>query len=206
MEAQIAEEKVEPAAGVGGEGEGEGGQRLWARVRAAVADSAWGSLVGKGVLYAAGFVLLAAVGSGRIRCLSAPDRAPGTEASAAPPSASALSGLSAVNAPPAPPEGGPDAGAEADAGGESGESGENQPAKAADAGAEGGLTKDGKVVLNRATEEDLRHLPGIGATRARAVLALRAKLGRFSRVEELLRVKGIGRRSLARLRPKVLLD
>ena len=92
----------------------------------------------------------------------------------------------------------PDAGAETDAGDA------NVPA---DAGAgEGGLRPDGKVVLNNATEEDLRHLPGIGATRAKAILALRAKLGRFGRVEDLLRVKGIGRRSLLRLRPLVVLD
>jgi competence protein ComEA len=68
------------------------------------------------------------------------------------------------------------------------------------------VTADGKVILNLAAEEDLRKLPGIGATRAKAILALRAKLGRFSRPEDLLRVKGIGRRSLGRLRPRLLID
>jgi competence protein ComEA len=63
-----------------------------------------------------------------------------------------------------------------------------------------------KVILNLATEEDLRRLSGIGPAKAKAILALRAKLGRFKRVEDLLRVKGIGRKRLARLRPLVVLD
>jgi competence protein ComEA len=174
---------------------------LWARVRAAVADSAWGSLVGKGLVYIAGFALLAMVGSGRVHCLAGPRPGPGAAVAAAPsPSASAMAAAGVASAAPSSQ---PDVGAATDAGTPPPASKE---AEAANGGAGGGLTPEGKVVLNRATEEDLRHLPGIGATRARAILALRAKLGRFSRVEDLLRVKGIGRRSLARLRPKVLLD
>jgi len=57
------------------------------------------------------------------------------------------------------------------------------------------------VDLNAASIDDLRRLPGIGPKRAAAILELRGKLGRFRRVEELLRVRGFGRKSLARLRP-----
>jgi competence protein ComEA len=61
--------------------------------------------------------------------------------------------------------------------------------------------------LNLATEEDLKRLPGVGPSKAKAILELRARLGgRFRRVEDLLRVKGIGRRKLARLRPLLLVD
>jgi competence protein ComEA len=193
MEAQVAKGKVE-----GGKGAGEG-RRIWARARAAVGDSAWGALAGKGLLYFAGFALLAAVGSGRLRCLalSSPSRVPVAEAGAAPLGSIGLPPASAAPAPACRPDGG----AGADAGGEA------SAAAMSDAGPSGGgMTPEGKVVLNRATEEDLRHLPGIGATRAKAILALRAKLSRFTRVEELLRVKGIGRRSMARLRPLVLVD
>ena len=73
-----------------------------------------------------------------------------------------------------------------------------------DAGA--AVTAEGKVAINRANEQDLRRLPGIGATRAKAILALRERLGRFRRPEDLLRVKGIGRRMLGRLRPLLILD
>jgi competence protein ComEA len=66
---------------------------------------------------------------------------------------------------------------------------------------------DDPVFLNTATVDDLRRLPGIGEKRANAIVALRARLGgRFRAVEDLLKVKGIGRTSLKRLRPLVRLD
>jgi competence protein ComEA len=69
-----------------------------------------------------------------------------------------------------------------------------------------GSLPDGRIVLNVAGEEDLVKLPGIGPTRARAILALRHRLGRFRAVEDILRVRGIGRKTLRRLRPSLLLD
>lgn len=69
-----------------------------------------------------------------------------------------------------------------------------------------GLAADGRVILNQAGGSTLQRLPGIGARRAEAILALRERLGRFRRVEDLLRVKGIGRRTLDRLRPDLVLD
>ena len=69
-----------------------------------------------------------------------------------------------------------------------------------------GVTPEGKVILNVAGEEELRRLPGIGKVRARAILELRARIGKFRRAEDLLRVRGLGRRSFARLRPLVLID
>jgi competence protein ComEA len=67
-------------------------------------------------------------------------------------------------------------------------------------------SSDDPVVLNIAVEADLRRLPSIGAKRAEAILALRARLGRFRAVEDLLKVKGIGRATLKRLRPLLRLD
>jgi len=69
-----------------------------------------------------------------------------------------------------------------------------------------GLTADGKVILNRANLEDLRRLPGVGPKRAQAILDLRAKLGRFRKPTDLLRVKGIGAKSLKKLEPHFVLD
>jgi len=62
---------------------------------------------------------------------------------------------------------------------------------------DGGVSVD----LNLADEDDLCKLPGIGPTRARAILALRAKLGRLKSVDDLARIKGMGRKLLRRLRP-----
>lgn len=69
------------------------------------------------------------------------------------------------------------------------------------------VTSGGKVILNRADETALCRLPGIGKKRAQAILALRDKLGgRFKNLSQLLRVKGIGPKALARLTPHVVLD
>jgi competence protein ComEA len=69
-----------------------------------------------------------------------------------------------------------------------------------------GITKDGKVVLNRATAEELTRLPGIGEKRAAAIVALRERLGRFKRSSDLLRVRGIGPVSLHKMKPHFVLD
>lgn len=65
---------------------------------------------------------------------------------------------------------------------------------------------DEPVYVNTATIEDLRRLPGVGEKRALAILALRQRMGRFQRVEDLLRVKGVGRGTLKKWRPLVRLD
>lgn len=62
------------------------------------------------------------------------------------------------------------------------------------------------ININTATAAELERLPGIGPSRARAILALRDRLGRFRRVEQLLRVRGIGRRTFRTLRPLVTVD
>jgi len=67
-------------------------------------------------------------------------------------------------------------------------------------------TPEDPVFLNAAAVGDLRRLPGVGAKRADAIVALRTRLGRFRQLEDLLRVRGIGRATLRRLRPLVRLD
>ncbi|MBM4405643.1 MAG: ComEA family DNA-binding protein [Chloroflexi bacterium] len=60
-----------------------------------------------------------------------------------------------------------------------------------------------RVNLNTATQQELEALPGIGPVLAKAILDHRARLGRFTSVEQLLDVSGIGPTTLARLRPFV---
>jgi competence ComEA-like helix-hairpin-helix protein len=73
-------------------------------------------------------------------------------------------------------------------------------------GAPVGITPDGKVILNQASADELTKLPGVGPKRAQAIVALRAKLKRFKHPTDLLRVKGIGPRSLQRMLPHLVLD
>lgn len=72
--------------------------------------------------------------------------------------------------------------------------------------ARGRATPDDPVYLNDASAEELRRLPGVGAKRADAILQARARRGRFSRIEELMRVRGVGRATLRKWKPLVRLD
>jgi competence ComEA-like helix-hairpin-helix protein len=65
---------------------------------------------------------------------------------------------------------------------------------------------DGKIVLNTATSSEIEKLPGIGPSKAEKIIELRTKLGKFARLEDLYRIKGIKKRLLDKIRPHVLLD
>jgi competence protein ComEA len=67
-------------------------------------------------------------------------------------------------------------------------------------------TLQGVVNVNTATTAELELLPGIGASRAEAVIAAREEGGGFTSLDELLEVKGIGEASLAKLRPHLVLE
>lgn len=51
--------------------------------------------------------------------------------------------------------------------------------------------RDTRIDLNRATKEQLMTLPGVGETRAQAIIAYREAHGRFETIEELMEVSGI---------------
>ncbi|MBD5466798.1 MAG: ComEA family DNA-binding protein [Lachnospiraceae bacterium] len=51
--------------------------------------------------------------------------------------------------------------------------------------------RDTRIDLNRATKEQLMTLPGVGETRAQAIIAYRETHGGFGTIEELMEVSGI---------------
>jgi competence ComEA-like helix-hairpin-helix protein len=57
------------------------------------------------------------------------------------------------------------------------------------------------VDLNLASREDLQSLPGVGPALAARIVDARARDGPFASVEDLRRVRGVGRATLERLRP-----
>jgi comEA protein len=57
------------------------------------------------------------------------------------------------------------------------------------------------IELNRATSEQLQTLPGIGPAIAHRIVTYRNEHGAFVLVDDLTEVKGIGPRTLVRIRP-----
>ena len=84
-----------------------------------------------------------------------------------------------------------------------------QAADSVETGGEGcgpGLvTSDQPLDINRATTKQLVALPGVGPVLAGRIVALRDSLHGFHRREELLAVKGVGKHTLQRLSPLIIL-
>jgi competence protein ComEA len=59
------------------------------------------------------------------------------------------------------------------------------------------------VNLNTASQADLEELPGVGPVLAQRILDWRTEHGRFTTVDELGEVSGIGEKTFAQLQPKV---
>ncbi len=73
-------------------------------------------------------------------------------------------------------------------------------------GGGGGATAGGKVDLNRATAAELDALPGIGPSTAQKIVDDREANGPFKKVEDLMRVSGIGQKKLDALKDLVTVD
>lgn len=63
----------------------------------------------------------------------------------------------------------------------------------------------GPVNINTAGMEELQRIPGVGPVTARYILDYRTEHGRFSSVEDLLMISGIGEKTLARMRASICL-
>jgi len=64
----------------------------------------------------------------------------------------------------------------------------------------------GVVNVNTASATELERLPGIGESKAKAIVAHREDHGAYQQVEDLLEVKGIGDSALARIRKLVIVE
>lgn len=60
-----------------------------------------------------------------------------------------------------------------------------------------------RIDLNRAPYEELMLLPGVGPTRAEAIVLDRLRRGAYRRLEDLHRVEGLGQDTLDRIAPYV---
>jgi competence protein ComEA len=64
----------------------------------------------------------------------------------------------------------------------------------------------GKININTATAEQLTLLPGIGEVTANAIVAYRTANGNFASVEDILNVKGIGEKTLEKIKDFIVLE
>lgn len=60
------------------------------------------------------------------------------------------------------------------------------------------------IDVNTATAEELATVRGIGKVTAERIVAFREEHGPFARLEELLKVQGIGEKSLAKIAPQLV--
>jgi competence protein ComEA len=68
-----------------------------------------------------------------------------------------------------------------------------------------GTASAAKINLNTATAEQLTSLPGIGSATAKLIIDHRTNVGKFSRIEELMNVKGIGEKKFEALKDMLTL-
>jgi competence protein ComEA len=61
-----------------------------------------------------------------------------------------------------------------------------------------------KVNLNTATLEQLQTLPGIGPSTAKGIIEHRTKSGKFTKIEEILNVKGIGEKKFQKIKDRLI--
>lgn len=69
----------------------------------------------------------------------------------------------------------------------------------------GGTTSNstGRVNINTATLEELTTLPGIGDTRARAIIDYREQNGAFGNIEDIMQVTGIKEKSFSKIKDSI---
>jgi competence protein ComEA len=62
-----------------------------------------------------------------------------------------------------------------------------------------------KINLNTASVEQLQSLPGIGPATAKSIVEHRAKVGKFSRIEEIINIKGIGEKKFEKIKDRLVI-
>ena len=62
-----------------------------------------------------------------------------------------------------------------------------------------------RVNINTATEAELAYLPGVGPSTAQKIVAHRERRP-FKKIEQIIRVRGIGRKTFKKMRPFLAVD
>lgn len=68
---------------------------------------------------------------------------------------------------------------------------------------DGSNVSDGKININTASEAELCNIPGIGETRAAAIVAYRQERGSFTSIEDIMNVSGIKEGTYAKIKDRI---
>jgi competence protein ComEA len=63
-----------------------------------------------------------------------------------------------------------------------------------------------KININSASVKELQTLPQIGAVVAQRIVDYRKEHGKFSKIEEIMKVKGIGEKMFLKIKPLISVD
>ena len=61
------------------------------------------------------------------------------------------------------------------------------------------------IDINQATAQELEALPGIGPVIAQRIVRERERIGKFSRTEDLLKISGIGKKKLEKIKNMIII-
>jgi comEA protein len=64
-------------------------------------------------------------------------------------------------------------------------------------------SRDRKININLANEEELASLPSIGPVLAKQIVLFREKYGRFKKTKDILKVNGIGKKKFEKIKNKI---
>lgn len=63
-----------------------------------------------------------------------------------------------------------------------------------------------KININSAPAQELQKLPQIGAVVAQRIVDYRGKHGKFTKIEEIMKVKGIGEKMFLKIKPLITVE
>lgn len=64
-------------------------------------------------------------------------------------------------------------------------------------------TPQKKIDINAASVQELQELPRVGAVVAQRIVDYREKNGKFTRIEDIMKVKGIGEKTFLQIKPLI---
>ncbi|MFB1080603.1 helix-hairpin-helix domain-containing protein [Jeotgalibacillus sp. JSM ZJ347] len=64
-------------------------------------------------------------------------------------------------------------------------------------------TQSDKININRATQSELESIPGIGPSKAAAIIQYREEKGQFKSIEEIMNISGIGEKTFDKLKESI---